>query len=107
MEMAIHYDFGLVVLSVFVAIFASYTALSLVGSISHARGRAHAAWLAGGSLAMGIGIWSMHFVGMLAFSMPGMAMAYDLPPMIVSVVVAIGASAFALFMFSGPRITLL
>lgn len=51
---------------------------------------------------MGIGIWSMHFVGMLAFEMPGMEMAYDIPLMALSVLVAIGASALALFIVSRP-----
>src|SRR5688500_3154631 len=67
----------LVVVSILIAVFASYTALDLAGSVSHARGRARAAWLTGGSVALGVGIWSMHFVGMLAFRMPGMTIAYD------------------------------
>ena len=95
---------GLVVLSILVAIFASYTALSLVGSITHSKGRMRAAWLTGGSLAMGFGIWSMHFVGMLAFSMPGMTMGYDLPLMILSIVIAIGASALALYVVSRQKV---
>lgn len=37
---------------------------------------------------MGVGIWSMHFIGMLAFEMPGMTMAYDIPLLILSIVVA-------------------
>src|SRR3989344_3810002 len=54
---------------------------------------------------MGFGIWSMHFVGMLAFEMPGMEMGYDVPLMILSVVVAIGASALALFIASRPAVS--
>ena len=56
----------LVVLSVFVAAAAAYTALDLAGRVT-AAGRARAGWLVGGSLAMGLGIWSMHFIGMLAY----------------------------------------
>lgn len=86
-----------VVLSVVVAMLASYVALNLAHSINATKGRARAYWLAGGALAMGVGIWSMHFIGMLAFEMPGMEMAYDVPLMTLSVVVAVGASAIALF----------
>lgn len=53
---------------------------------------------------MGVGIWSMHFVGMLAFEMPGMEMAYDIPLMLLSVLVAIGASALALYVVSRPTV---
>lgn len=67
------YSPSMVVLSVLIAMFASYVALDLANSVTVARGRARLAWLAGGSLAMGSGIWSMHFVGMLAFRMPGMS----------------------------------
>jgi NO-binding membrane sensor protein with MHYT domain/two-component sensor histidine kinase len=104
MQMAPHYDLSLVGLSVLVAILASYTALSLAGSIADAKGtRARGFWLIGGSLAMGFGVWSMHFVGMLAFSMPGMVMAYDRPLMILSIIVAVAASALALYVVSNPK----
>ena len=48
---------------------------------------------------MGLGIWSMHFVGMLAFRLP-VPIAYDLPRMLLSVAVSIGASLLALFVVS-------
>lgn len=93
---------SMVLLSVCVAIFASYVALNLAHSVSQAKNRAQLVWLVCGAVAMGVGIWSMHFVGMLAFEMPGMEMAYDVPLMILSVVVAIGASAMTLFIVSRP-----
>jgi signal transduction histidine kinase len=102
MVMEVRYNPTFVFLSVVVAIFASYTALDLANSVTQAKGRARTMWLACGSLAMGIGIWSMHFVGMLAFEMPGMFMAYDVPLAILSVGIAIGASALALFIVSRP-----
>ncbi len=55
------------------------------------------AWILAGACAMGTGIWSMHFVGMIAFEMPDMPMAYDIPLMILSVFVAIAASGLAFF----------
>jgi diguanylate cyclase len=64
------YDYGLVALSVLVATVSSYTALDLAGRVTAAHGWARACWLAGGSTAMGIGIWSMHYTGMLAFRLP-------------------------------------
>src|SRR5262245_9001458 len=72
------YNPWLVLFSLVVATLASYTALDIAGRISllsHQRFRR--AWLAGGAAAMGIGIWSMHFIGMLAFSLP-IPLGYDL-----------------------------
>lgn len=102
--MEVAYNPSLVVLSILVAILASYVALNLSYSVTQAKGRAQIVWLTCGSLAMGIGIWSMHFVGMLAFEMPGMEMAYDVPLMSLSVVVAILGSALALYVISRPLV---
>jgi PAS domain S-box-containing protein len=93
----------LIAVSVLIAIFAGYTALDLASSVVAARGKARAAWLAGGSLAMGTGIWSMHFVGMLAFRLPGVSVYYTIPLLVLSVVVAIVASGIALFVMSRTR----
>ena len=71
------YDPYLVALSILVASFASYTALDLGGHVGSARGIARRAWLVAAALTMGGGIWSMHFVGMLAFIMPT-PMSYDI-----------------------------
>jgi NO-binding membrane sensor protein with MHYT domain len=65
-----HYETSLVIVSIIVAIFASYTALSLAGRVTKSQGNSERWWIAGGAVAMGIGIWSMHFVGMLAFDCP-------------------------------------
>ncbi|MGH7579467.1 MAG: MHYT domain-containing protein [Gemmatimonadales bacterium] len=97
------YSPGLVILSIVIASVASYTALELAARITAARGAERAAWLAGGSVAMGVGIWSMHFVGMLAFHLP-MPIRYGLSLVVLSVVVAIGASALALFVASRPSL---
>src|ERR1051325_8720184 len=61
-----HYDVRLVTLSVLIAICAAYAALELAARTTAARGRGRLAWLSGGAIAMGFGIWSMHYVGMLA-----------------------------------------
>src|SRR5437899_180464 len=78
----------LVVLSILVACCASYTALDLGGHVGPARGSARRVWLAAAALTMGGGIWSMHFVAMLAFMLPT-PMSYDIGLTILSLVVAI------------------
>src|SRR5215217_9500101 len=83
------HDFALVVLSVLIAMTASYTALDLGGRIQAATGRAGYVWLLSAAIAMGGGIWSMHFVAMLAFSLPGMEVSYDVPLTALSLIVAI------------------
>ena len=97
------YSPGLVILSILIASAASYTALELAARITAAGGRERLAWLAGGSVAMGVGIWSMHFVGMLAFHLP-LPISYGLWLVLLSVVVAIGASALALLVASRPSL---
>jgi signal transduction histidine kinase/DNA-binding response OmpR family regulator len=97
------YDPWIVVLSLVIAVLASYTALDLAGRVTAAHGVNRLLWLAAGSAAMGFGIWSMHFVAMLAFSI-GMPVAYHLPTVVLSVGVAIVASAIALEAVSGKRL---
>ncbi|CAB3810078.1 putative bifunctional diguanylate cyclase/phosphodiesterase [Paraburkholderia fynbosensis] len=91
------YNSLLVLFSLLVAILASYTALDMAGRISSAQGRAAHWWLAGGAVAMGTGIWSMHFIGMLAFSLP-IPLGYDPAITVLSLLIAIAASAFALWL---------
>jgi NO-binding membrane sensor protein with MHYT domain len=78
----------LVVLSILIACFASYTALDLAGHVGAARGHARRGWLVAAAITMGGGIWSMHFVAMLAFVMP-IPMSYDIGLTTLSLVVAI------------------
>jgi diguanylate cyclase len=96
------YDFSLVLTSLAVAMLASYTALDLAGRIATAKGLALPLWIAGGALAMGIGIWSMHFIGMLAMSLP-IPLGYDLTITLLSLAMAILASGFALWLVSQPQ----
>lgn len=99
------YDMALVVFSYVVAVVASYTVLDLVGKISLSKGGSRRLWLLFGAIAMGLGVWSMHFVGMLAFSL-NVSVTYNLITVIVSVVVVIVASFFALFMVGRSQLTL-
>jgi diguanylate cyclase len=97
------YNLLLVALSYLVAVLASYTALDLAGRITTATGKAARWWLAGGATAMGIGIWSMHFVGMLAFSLP-IELGYDPIITTLSLIIAIALSAFALRLACQPSL---
>lgn len=100
------YNIGLVLLSILVAVFVSYTALNLSARVARAKAEsAVEAWLFGGAIAMGAGIWSMHFIGMLAFSLP-IPLAYDIPLTVASLVIAIVISGFALMVASNPQISM-
>jgi two-component system sensor histidine kinase/response regulator len=96
------YDYRLVALSVVIAVCAAYAALELAGRTTAARGRVRLAWVAGGAAAMGLGIWSMHYVGMLAFSLPVLVL-YDWPTVLLSLLAEIFASAVALFVVSRKK----
>jgi NO-binding membrane sensor protein with MHYT domain/two-component sensor histidine kinase len=90
------YDYWLVLLSVVVAITASYVALDLSSRVAASQGRkSRPYWLAGGAISMGTGIWSMHFIGMLAFRLP-IPLSYDIPITLLSLLIAVTASGFAL-----------
>lgn len=97
------YDSMLVVFSYVVAVAASYTVLDLVERIVATVGWRKWVWLTYGAIAMGMGIWSMHFVGMLAFSLPE-PVAYDLGEVLLSVVAAIAGSFLALLIVSRGRL---
>ena len=98
------YAVEFVALSVVVAIIASYTALDLAGRVSSTSGRRMWYWLAGGAVGMGSGIWSMHFIGMLAFKLP-VPIAFDLPTTLLSLAIAILVSGFALYTLRRGELT--
>ncbi len=98
------YDPILVILSVAIAIGAGYTALDMAGRVALSQGLSRRLWLAGGAFAMGLGIWSMHFTGMLAFHVGQTLMTYDVTLTVASMLVAIAASWWALWVASRPRI---
>jgi PAS domain S-box-containing protein len=91
-----NYNAGLVLLSIAIAVLASYTALDLASHLPRLSGWVRRYWLIGGALSLGMGIWSMHFVGMLAYHSP-VALTYDIPITFASLVLAIVVSGIALF----------
>src|SRR6202140_5326486 len=96
------YNYALVALSVLIALFASYAALDVAGRVTAASGWTRAVWLLGGAVAMGTGIWSMHYIGMLAFILP-IPVAYHWPTVLLSLIAAILASAIALYVVSRQK----
>ena len=93
------YDYRLVALSVLISTLASFAALDLGGRVTASRGAIRSIWLMAGAAAMGIGIWSMHYIGMLAYSLP-VPVFYHWPTVLLSLLAATLASAVALFVVS-------
>ena len=85
------YSPTLVLLSIAIAILAAYAALDLAGRTAASEGRLRLVWIAAGAFAMGLGIWSMHYTGMLAFRLP-IPVIYDWPTVLASLLAAITAS---------------
>jgi PAS domain S-box-containing protein len=104
--LASSYDYRLVGLSVLIAILASYAALDIGGRVTASSGQRRAIWLTCGAVAMGTGIWAMHYIGMLAYHLP-VAIFYDWPTVLLSLLAAVLASATALFVVSRKEMGLL
>jgi len=92
------YNYNLVALSVLIATIGAYVAIEIALRVRAAIRRRRLFWVYGGALAMAVGIWSMHFVGMLALHLP-IPVWYDAPVVALSFVAAlIGCIiAFAIF----------
>jgi diguanylate cyclase (GGDEF)-like protein/PAS domain S-box-containing protein len=100
------YDPWLVMLSILIAVFAAYAALDVAARIAARASPAQAAgWIGIGALAMGGGIWAMHFIGMLAFSLP-CRVSYAPGITLISILPGVLASAVALWVISRHRIAL-
>ena len=96
------HDSALVALSILIAAAASYTALDLAARMRATTGWSSRAWLAAAALAMGGGIWSMHFVAMLAFSLPGLEVGYDLRLTLLSLVLPIAVTGLSFVVVNRP-----
>ncbi|RFU60763.1 bifunctional diguanylate cyclase/phosphodiesterase [Peribacillus glennii] len=95
------YHLSLVLLSIIIAIIASYSALSLSIQINKATGFLRYLWLWVGAFAMGMGIWSMHFIAMLAFHL-SIPVSYNRTIVLISIFPAIISSGLAFFIISRP-----
>jgi len=99
------YDLRVVVASILIASFASYVALDLAKRVRINERRVARSWWIGGSVAMGTGIWAMHFLGMLAFSLP-ITLGYTYAWTVASWVAAVAVSGVALSVASQRPLTL-
>ena len=93
------YDYLMVVVSVCIAMLSAYATLDLAERVTYTKGSARTLWLSCGATAMGTGIWSMHYVGMLAFKLP-VVVKYHWPTVLLSLLAAILASGIGLFCVS-------
>lgn len=100
------YDGWLVALSYLVAALASYTAIDLANRVREFRAEPHkaAAWVIGGAVAMGAGVWSMHFVAMLAYQLP-LPVRYEWWSTLASMIAAMLTSGFALYIVTHYTLT--
>jgi signal transduction histidine kinase len=94
-----HYDYRIVTLSVLIGILGGYCTIELAERVTASRNRARLYWWMGGSIAMAIGTWSMHYTGMLAFRLP-VPVQYDWPTAFLSYLASLFASLVGLFVVS-------
>jgi len=76
------YDFRLATLSVFISFLGAYASVELAERIAAAHGRTRLWWAICGGTASGLGTWSMHYTGMLSFSLP-VPVLYDWPTVVI------------------------
>jgi diguanylate cyclase (GGDEF)-like protein/PAS domain S-box-containing protein len=94
-SLANNYNFVLVLVSFVIALLASYTALSLARKVSTSVGWHQKSWIICSAIVMGIGVWAMHFISMLAFHIPT-GVTYNISIVSVSIIVAIGGALVGL-----------
>lgn len=95
------YNWPLVILSIAVAIFTSLIALDISSRLAVSERKLKKRWILSGSIVMGLGIWSMHFIAMLAFHLP-MKVNYDVPIVLLSILPALIACGIAFYIISRP-----
>lgn len=96
------YNIYIVALSVIIAVLAAYSALNIASKISSANGKMKYFWLFSGAFVMGSGVWSMHFIGMLAFEIHA-NMDYDASLTLLSMLASV-LSSFIAFYITMPQI---
>jgi PAS domain S-box-containing protein len=100
--MAGSYNYGLVALSILIAMLGSYATIDLAGRVRASHGGSRVSWRIGGATAMAIGTWAMHYTGMLAFRLP-VPIRYDWPTALLSFPPSLLASAVALVVVIRPK----
>jgi NO-binding membrane sensor protein with MHYT domain len=102
--MAGTHSYWLILLAVIVATMASFVGLDLAGRI--ARVRRHGIWTVAGALSIGMGIWTMHFIGMLGFHLP-VTVSYDIWITLLSLAMAVAGCGASLVLVSSGRLNAL
>ena len=100
--MAGSYNYGLVALSILIAMLGAYATIELAGRVRASHRGSRLSWRIGGATAMAIGTWAMHYTGMLAFSLP-VPIRYDWPTSLLSFLPSLLASAVALVVVIRPK----
>ena len=103
-ELPIIWDIPLVLLSVLIAVIGSLTALAHAHRMRSGSGRTATVWMIAGGSTLGLAIWSMHFVGMLAFDLP-IPVGYDLSLTLLSALPAIAAALLGFHVLRAPVIS--
>jgi len=96
------YSYPLVVLSVVISVLASFTSLDLAGRGHLSSHRGRLGWLFAAAAAMGAGIWAMHFIAMLAMSLP-VPVSYGLSLTLLSFVFAVIGTASGFVLAASDR----
>jgi diguanylate cyclase len=99
-----HLNSSLVFVSIAVAVAASFVALDLAQRSAESEAWQKRLWIGAAGITMGLGIWSMHFVGMLALDL-AMPVSYDVTLVVLSLVTAVGGSSVALAVVSRRQTT--
>ncbi|RSL32711.1 diguanylate cyclase [Salibacterium salarium] len=89
----------LILLSIFIGIIASYAALDLAGRVTSTSGKTRTSWLISGSVVLGAGIWSLHFIAMIGHYIP-VPVSYDVVLTVLSMIAGMAGSFAALFIIS-------
>ncbi len=100
----LHWDGGLVAVSILIAITGSLIALNLAGEMRKTTGIPKTLWATTGALVMGLSIWSMHFIGMQALVIPGMHVSYDPWLMGLSIAAAAVGAGLAFSILERPAL---
>lgn len=98
------YNLPLVALSILVAVFSASVALDISSRLKYAKNVSHLRWITAGAFILGLGIWAMHFIGMLAFHLP-VEVSYHFGLVLLSIVPAIVSCAIAFYLISKPSVT--
>ncbi len=83
-------------LSVLLAVVGSFTALAHASRMRHSQGKSALVWMLAGGITLGMAIWSVHFIGMLAFHLP-IPLSYDLSLTLLSALPAIAGSLLGFY----------